>query len=457
MTNRRQGLKPLTGFSYLVLHTSYFRLSLPQIFEFMLQLAFIRQNRDLVKERLAVKNFANLELVDEIIALDEQRRKKQIENDELAGRVNAASKEIGMLMGKGQKEEADQKKTEVSQYKESSKQIAEQLTSLEQQVNELLIRLPNLPSTLVPVGKTPDDNVNVKESGADPVLPANAQPHWELIKQYDIVNFELGVKITGSGFPVYKGKGAKLQRALISYFLDYNTAAGYTEYIPPYMVNEASAYGTGQLPDKEGQMYHMQEDNFFMIPTAEVPVTNIYRDEIVKENELPIKMTAYTPCFRREAGSFGADVRGLNRVHQFDKVEIIQLVHPDKSYEVLDEMVAHVEKLLQNLGLKYRILRLCGGDMSFTSALTYDFEVWSAAQKKWLECSSVSNFENYQTNRMKVRYKDENGKMQLVHSLNGSSLALPRILASLLENNQTENGIKIPEVLHSYFGADILN
>jgi seryl-tRNA synthetase len=423
----------------------------------MLQLAFIRQNRDLVKERLAVKSFANPELVDEIITLDEQRRKKQLENDELAARVNAASKEIGMLMGKGQKAEAEQKKTEVTQYKESSKQISEELTALEKQVNELLIRLPNLPSTLVPVGKTPEDNVNVKESGDEPVLPANAKPHWELIEQYDIVNFELGVKITGRGFPVYKGKGAKLQRALISYFLDYNTTAGYTEYIPPYMVNEASAYGTGQLPDKEGQMYHMQEDNFFMIPTAEVPVTNIYRDEILKENELPIKMTAYTPCFRREAGSFGADVRGLNRVHQFDKVEIIQLVHPEKSYEVLDEMVAHVEKLLQNLGLKYRILRLCGGDMSFTSALTYDFEVWSAAQKKWLECSSVSNFENYQTNRMKVRFKDEHGKMQLVHSLNGSSLALPRILAALLENNQTENGINIPEVLQSYFGSDVLS
>lgn len=423
----------------------------------MLQLAFIRQNRELVKERLAVKNFANLELVDEIIALDEQRRKKQLENDDLAAKVNAASKEIGMLMGKGQKAEAGQKRTEVTQFKESSKQIAEELSLLEKQVNELLIRLPNLPSTLVPSGKTAEDNLNVKESGNEPVLPADAKPHWELIEQYDIVNFELGVKITGRGFPVYKGKGAKLQRALISYFLDYNTAAGYTEYIPPYMVNEASAYGTGQLPDKEGQMYHMQEDNFYMIPTAEVPVTNIYRDEIVKENELPIKMTAYTPCFRREAGSFGADVRGLNRVHQFDKVEIIQLVHPDKSYEVLDEMVAHVEKLLQNLGLKYRILRLCGGDMSFTSALTYDFEVWSAAQKKWLECSSVSNFENYQTNRMKLRFKDENGKMQLVHSLNGSSLALPRILAALLENNQTENGIKIPEVLQSYFGADILN
>jgi seryl-tRNA synthetase len=423
----------------------------------MLQLAFIRQNRELVKERLAVKNFANLELVDEIIALDEQRRKKQLENDELAAKVNAASKEIGMLMGKGQKAEAEQKKTEVTRYKESSKQIAEELASFEQKVNELLVRLPNLPSALVPVGKTAEDNVNVKEGGVEPVLGADAKPHWDLIEQYDIVNFELGVKITGRGFPVYKGKGARLQRALISYFLDYNTAAGYTEYIPPYMVNEASAYGTGQLPDKEGQMYHMQEDNFFMIPTAEVPVTNIYRDEIVKESDLPIKMTAYTPCFRREAGSFGADVRGLNRVHQFDKVEIIQLVHPDKSYEVLDEMVAHVEKLLQNLGLKYRILRLCGGDMGFTSALTYDFEVWSAAQKKWLECSSVSNFENYQTNRMKVRFKDENGKMQLVHSLNGSSLALPRILASLLENNQTENGIVIPEVLRSYFGSDVLN
>lgn len=423
----------------------------------MLQLAFIRQNRDLVKERLAVKNFTDLDSVDEIIELDEQRRKKQLENDDLAAKVNAASKEIGMLMGKGEKEAAEQKKTEVSQYKESSKQIAEQLTDLEQQVNDLLIRLPNLPSILVPIGKTPEDNVNVKESGADPVLPANAVPHWELIKQYDIVNFELGVKITGSGFPVYKGKGAKLQRALISYFLDYNTAAGYTEYIPPYMVNEATAYGTGQLPDKEGQMYYMPADNFYMIPTAEVPVTNIYRDEIVKETELPIKMTAYTPCFRREAGSFGADVRGLNRVHQFDKIEIVQIVNPEKSYEVLDEMVAHVEKLIQSLGLKYRILRLCGGDMSFTSALTYDFEVWSAAQKKWLECSSVSNFESYQTNRMKIRFKDDKGKTQLLHSLNGSSLALPRILAALLENNQTENGIVIPEVLRSYFGADVLN
>lgn len=422
----------------------------------MLQLAFIRQNRDLVKERLLVKNFSDTGIVDEIIELDEQRRKKQLENDDLAAKVNAASKEIGMLIGKGEKEAAEQKKAEVAQYKETTKQIADELSALELKVNELLIRLPNLPSTLVPAGKSPDDNVNVKESGDDPQLQANAVPHWELIKQYDIINFELGVKITGSGFPVYKGKGAKLQRAMIQYFLDYNTAAGYTEYIPPYMVNEATAYGTGQLPDKEGQMYYMPADNFYMIPTAEVPVTNIYRDEIVKETELPIKMTAYTPCFRREAGSFGADVRGLNRVHQFDKIEIVQLVHPDKSYAVLDEMVAHVEKLIQLLGLKYRILRLCGGDMSFTSALTYDFEVWSAAQKKWLECSSVSNFESYQTNRMKIRYKDENGKTQLLHSLNGSSLALPRILAALLENNQTENGIVIPEVLRPYFGADLL-
>ena len=422
----------------------------------MLQLAFIRQNRDLVIERLSIKNFADLHLVDEIIELDEQRRKKQIENDELAARVNAVSKEIGMLMGKGEKEAAEQKKSEVALYKESSKQIADQLTAIEQKQNELLVRLPNLPSPLVPKGKTPEENELIKVAGYEVELYAGAVPHWDLILKYDIINFETGVKLTGRGFPVYKGKGAKLQRALIQYFLDYNTAAGYTEYSPPYMVNEASAFGTGQLPDKEGQMYFMPADNFYLIPTAEVPVTNIYRDEIVKETELPIMMTAYTPCFRREAGSFGADVRGLNRVHQFDKVEIIQLVHPDKSYEVLDEMVLHVEKLLQALNLKYRILRLCGGDMGFTSALTYDFEVWSAAQKKWLECSSVSNFETYQTNRMKIRYKDENGKTQLLHSLNGSSLALPRILASLLENNQTAQGIVIPDVLKSYTGFDMI-
>jgi seryl-tRNA synthetase len=423
----------------------------------MLQVAYLRQNTELVKERLSVKHFAELNLVDEVIALDDQRKQLTFQYDETQALVNKASKEIGMFMGKGEKDAAEAKKTEVAELKSKLQPINEQLAAVEKQLHDTLIKLPNLPSTLVPVGKTPEENLKVKESGDDPRLPANAQPHWELIKKYDIINFELGVKITGSGFPLYKGKGAKIQRALVQYFLDYNTAAGYTEYIPPYMVNEATAYGTGQLPDKEGQMYYMPADNFYMIPTAEVPVTNIYRDEILKETDLPIKMTAFTPCFRREAGSFGADVRGLNRVHQFDKVEIVQLVHPDKSYEVLDEMVAHVEKLLQLLGLKYRILRLCGGDMSFTSALTYDFEVWSAAQKKWLECSSVSNFESYQTNRMKIRFKDDKGKSQLVHSLNGSSLALPRILAAILENYQTENGIMIPEVLRSYAGFDVLN
>ncbi|MBI2731290.1 MAG: serine--tRNA ligase [Sphingobacteriales bacterium] len=423
----------------------------------MLQLAFIRQNRDLVVERLGVKNFKETNLVDEIIALDEQRRKTQQENDEISSRINMASKEIGMLMGKGEKDAAEQKKTEVTAYKESSKQLTDKLNTIEQQLNDLLVRLPNLPSALVPKGLTPEDNLIIKVSGDEPVLHANAVPHWDLIKQYDLVNFELGVKLTGSGFPVYKGKGAKLQRAMAQYFLELNTNAGYTEYLPPYMVNEASAFGTGQLPDKEGQMYYMPEDKFYMIPTSEVPVTNIYRDEIIKEIDLPIKMTAYTPCFRREAGSFGADVRGLNRVHQFDKVEIVQIVHPDKSYEALDAMVAHVEKLIQSLGLKYRILRLCGGDMGFASAITYDFEVWSGAQKKWLECSSVSNFETYQSNRMKIRFKDEKGKSQLVHTLNGSSLALPRIMASLLENNQTENGIIIPFVLQPYFGAVSIN
>lgn len=430
----------------------------------MLQLAFIRQNRDLVIERLNIKNFKETNLVDEIIALDELRRKSQQVSDELASKINAASKEIGMLMGKGEKEAAEQKRSDVSSYKEQSKQLTEKVSTIEQQLNDILVRLPNLPSSLVPLGTSPEHNMNVKESGDEPTLPANAVPHWDLIKQYDLVNFELGVKLTGSGFPVYKGKGAKLQRAMAQYFLEFNTSAGYTEYLPPYMVNEASAFGTGQLPDKEGQMYYMPADNFYMIPTSEVPVTNIYRDEIVKENDLPIKMTAYTPCFRREAGSFGADVRGLNRVHQFDKVEIVQIVHPEKSYEVLDEMVAHVEKLIQSLGLKYRILRLCGGDMGFASAITYDFEVWSGAQKKWLECSSVSNFETFQSNRMKIRFKpaspsgrDEKGKSQLVHTLNGSSLALPRIMACLLENNQTEDGINIPPVLQPYFGAASIN
>jgi len=407
----------------------------------------------MVKERLSVKNFSETGLVDTILLLDEQRKKLQLEFDNTQAKVNSTSKEIGGLMAKGQKEEAEARKLEVGALKSSLQPISDKLNEVEKQLQNELVKLPNLPSDKVPAGKTPADNVVVKEGGRKPELHAEAVPHWELIKKYDIVDFETGAKITGSGFPLYKGKGAKLQRALIQYFLDFNTAAGYTEYLPPLMVNELSAYSTGQLPDKEGQMYYMQVDNFYMIPTAEVPVTNIYRDEIVKESDLPIKMTAYSPCFRREAGSFGADVRGLNRVHQFDKVEIVQIAHPDKSYDVHLEMVEHVEKLLISLELPYRILALCGGDMSFASALTYDFEVYSAAQQKWLEVSSVSNFESFQANRMKVRFKDEKGKPQLAHTLNGSSLALPRIVAALLENNQTAEEIKLPTVLQSYFGA----
>jgi len=418
----------------------------------MLQVAFIRNNKEEVKHRLAVKNFAELNLVDEILSLDEERKKLQLEFDSTQAKVNSASKEIGQLIAKGQKEDSENKKQEVTALKSLLQPISERLTEAEKNLQDVLVRLPNLPSEKVPPGKTPADNIVVRSGGPDTALAANASPHWDLIKKYDIVDFETGAKITGSGFPLYKGKGAKLQRALIQYFLDFNTAAGYTEYLPPLMVNEATAYGTGQLPDKEGQMYYMPEDNFYMIPTSEVPVTNIYRNEIVKEDILPIKMTAFSPCFRREAGSFGKDVRGLNRVHQFDKVEIVQLVHPEKSYDVLEEMVSHVEKLLNTLQLPYRILKLCGGDMGFASAFTYDFEVFSAAQKKWLEVSSVSNFESFQTNRMKIRFKDSNGKMQLLHSLNGSSLALPRIVACLLENNQTEDGIKLPLALHSYFG-----
>ncbi len=419
----------------------------------MLQLQVLRQDPTAVKEKLAVKHYADTGLVDEIIALDDERKRLQLESDTTQSKINTASKEIGQLMAKGQKEEAENKKQEVAALKTSLQPIADKLAETEKIQNEKLVLLPNLPSVNVPAGKTPADNVVAREAGKKPSLPAGSVPHWDLIKKYDIVDFETGVKITGSGFPLYKGKGAKLQRALIQYFLDYNTKAGYTEYLPPFMVNESSAYGTGQLPDKEGQMYYMQADNFYLIPTAEVPVTNIYRDEILKEESLPIKMTAYTPCFRREAGSFGKDVRGLNRVHQFDKVEIVQLVHPSKSYEVLEEMVGHVEGLLNTLELPYRILKLCGGDMSFASAFTYDFEVFSAAQERWLEVSSVSNFETFQTNRMKIRFKDEKGKSQLVHSLNGSSLALPRIVACLLENNQTANSIELPNVLHSYFGA----
>ena len=419
----------------------------------MLQAAFIRQNVELVKERLAVRNFKETGLVDEVVRLDDLRKKLQLESDNIQSRINACSKEIGQLMGKGQKEDAEAKKQEVANLKMSMQPIEGELAAVELQLNDTLIRIPNLPAALVPAGKTPADNVTIREGGSKPVLPAGAQAHWDLAKKYNLIDFELGNKITGSGFPVYIGKGARLQRALIQYFLDYNTNAGYIEIQPPLMVNEASARGTGQLPDKEGQMYFVGEDNFYMIPTAEVPVTNIYRDEILKEGNLPVRMTAYTPCFRREAGSYGKDVRGLNRLHQFDKVEIVQLVQPENSYAVLEDMVVHVEKLLQSLDLPYRILRLCGGDMGFTSAMTYDFEVYSAAQDKWLEVSSVSNFESFQTNRMKIRFKDAGGKTQLVHSLNGSSLALPRIVACLLENHQTENGIALPAALHSYFGA----
>ena len=423
----------------------------------MLQLQVLRQNPTEVKEKLAIKHFTNVQLVDVIIALDDERKKLQGEFDNNQAKVNSTSKEIGALMAKGQKEEADLKKQEVAALKSTLQPITEKLADVEKQLHDELVKLPNLPSVLVPAGKTPADNEIVREGGHKPQLAAGSVPHWDLIKKYDIVDFETGAKITGSGFALFKGKGAKLQRALIQYFLDFNTAAGYTEYHPPFMVNEASAYGTGQLPDKEGQMYYMPEDKFYMIPTSEVPITNIYRDEMLKEESLPIKMTAYSPCFRREAGSFGKDVRGLNRVHQFEKVEIVQLVHPDKSYEVLDNMVNHIEKLLSSLELPYRILRLCGGDMGFASAITYDFEVYSAAQERWLEVSSVSNFETFQSNRMKIRFKDVNGKSQLVHTLNGSSLALPRIIACLLENNQSEDGINIPDVLKPFTGFDMLS
>lgn len=419
----------------------------------MLQVPFIRNNKEHVLERLALKHFREVEIVDEVLALDDQRKKLTLEYDETQARINSLSKEIGKLMGQGKKEEAEAHKTEVASLKQQLQPINEALNATEQQLHDMLVKLPNLPGAAVPPGKSPEDNVEVRRGGTIPELYEGAVPHWELAKKYDLIDFELGNKITGSGFPVFRNRGARLQRALVQYFLDYNINNGYTEYQPPYLVNETTAYGTGQLPDKEGQMYFVGEDKLYLIPTAEVPVTNIYRDEILKDTDLPIKMTAYTPCFRREAGSYGKDVRGLNRVHQFEKVELVQLVHPERSYEVLEEMVAHVEALVQSLQLPYRILKLCGGDMSFTSALTYDFEVYSAAQQKWLEVSSVSNFEAYQTNRMKIRFKDGGGKAQLVHSLNGSSLALPRIMACILENNQAADGIHIPPVLQAYFGS----
>jgi len=419
----------------------------------MLQIAMIRQQPDFVKERLRVKNFDASAAIDSILLLDEKRKKLQLELESAQAGLNTISKEIGQMMARGEKIKAEEKKQEVALIKSGLSPLQEALETADAQLQQILVTLPNLPYKDVPVGKTPEDNIVVREGGRKPHLPDGAVPHWDLVKKYNLIDFELGNKITGAGFPVYINKGAKLQRALIQYFLDYNTAAGFVEYQPPLVVNETSAFGTGQLPDKEGQMYFVNEDELFLIPTSEVPLTNLWRDMLLKEKELPVKMTAYTPCFRREAGSYGKDVRGLNRLHQFDKVEIVQIVHPDKSYAALEEMVLHVEKLLQSLNLQYRILRLCGGDMSFASAITYDFEVYSAAQQKWLEVSSVSNFESFQTNRMKIRFKDESGKTQLLHSLNGSSLALPRILACLLENHQGADFISLPEVLHSYFKA----
>jgi len=423
----------------------------------MLQVHFIRENKEEVITRLAKKNFEATAIVELIVELDEKRRNTQVELDNLLAESNKLSKDIGEMMKNGEKAKAEILKEKTTQIRENSKQLNESLQAITNQLQDELYKLPNLPAEIVPFGKTPEENINVFEEGDIPKLHEGALPHWELAKKYDIIDFELGVKITGAGFPVYKGKGAKLQRALISYFLDKNTDAGYKEYQVPHLVNEASAYGTGQLPDKDGQMYHDATDNLYLIPTAEVPVTNIFRDDLVSENDLPILCTGYTPCFRREAGSYGAHVRGLNRLHQFDKVEIVRIEKPENSYAALDGMVEHVKEILQELKLPYRILRLCGGDMSFASALTYDFEVFSTAQDRWLEISSVSNFETFQANRLKLRYKDANGKNQLAHTLNGSSLALPRVLAGILENYQTPEGIVIPEVLRRYTGFDIIN
>ncbi|MFC2151864.1 serine--tRNA ligase [Bacteroidota bacterium] len=424
----------------------------------MLTLKFIQENKDLLVERLKIKNFQAEEIVNQILDLDQKRRSIQNSMDSNQAELNKMSKEIGMLFKSGKVEEANQLKEQNTELKETVKSQGEELASIEQKLTDLLVQIPNLPHESVPAGKGEEDNLEVKSGGKMPQLYKGAMAHWDLAKKYDIIDFELGNKLTGSGFPVYKGKGAKLQRALISYFLDKAIEAGYTEVMPPLMVNEDSGFGTGQLPDKEGQMYHVTADNLYLIPTAEVPVTNIFRNEILSSKDFPIKMTAYTPCFRREAGSYGKDVRGLNRLHQFDKVEVVQFQHPERSYDTLDEMVNHVEGLVKSLNLPYRILKLCGGDISFTSALTYDFEVFSVAQEKWLEVSSVSNFEAYQANRLKLRFKEEGEKKtQLAHTLNGSALALPRILAALLENNQTEKGIIIPDVLRPYTGFDIID
>ncbi|MBI9055383.1 MAG: serine--tRNA ligase [Bacteroidales bacterium] len=424
----------------------------------MLTLKFIQENKDLVIERLKIKNFQAEGIVSQILDLDQKRRSTQQSVDNIQSELNKMAKEIGMLFKSGKTNEANELKEKNTELKDSVKLQGEELASIENNLNALLVQIPNVPHESVPPGKGENENKEIRSGGEIPVLYDGAVPHWDLAKKYDIIDFELGNKLTGSGFPVYKGKGAKLQRALISYFLDTATNAGYNEVMPPLMVNEESGFGTGQLPDKEGQMYHVTADNLYLIPTAEVPVTNIFRDVILSAKDFPIKMTAYTPCFRREAGSYGKDVRGLNRLHQFDKVEIVQVQHPEKSYDTLNEMVGHVEELVKSLNLPYRVLHLCGGDTSFTSALTFDFEVFSVAQEKWLEVSSVSNFESYQANRLKLRYKEENDKKtQLAHTLNGSALALPRILAAILENNQTEKGIVIPEVLRPYTGFDIID
>ena len=423
----------------------------------MLQVHFIRENKEEVVSRLAKKNFDATTIVNLVVELDEKRRATQVELDNLLAESNKISKDIGELMKNGEKAKAEILKEKTSQIKEKTKELNDVLNEISSLLQEELYKLPNLSADIVPAGKTAEDNLNVFQKGTIPVLHEGALPHWELAKKYDIIDFELGVKITGAGFPVYKGKGAKLQRALITYFLDKNTESGYQEYQVPHVVNEASGFGTGQLPDKEGQMYHIGIDDLYLIPTAEVPVTNLFRDDLVQENDLPILCTGYTPCFRREAGSYGAHVRGLNRLHQFDKVEIVRIEKPENSYAALDGMVEHVKGILDELQLPYRILRLCGGDMSFASALTYDFEVFSTAQDRWLEISSVSNFETFQANRLKLRYKDTNGKNQLAHTLNGSSLALPRVLAGILENYQTPEGIVIPEVLRKYTGFDMIN
>ena len=424
----------------------------------MLLVSYIRENRENVLRGLGVRNFKDAESqIEQIIGLDDQRKQLQQKNDEVLAQANNMAKAIGQLMREGKQNEAEAKKQKTSKLKNESKALSEELKSVESDLQKRLYDVPNIPHPKVPAGNTEDDNIVAKEVGEIPALHDGAKPHWELIEDYDIIDFELGNKITGAGFPVYKGKGAKLQRALINFFLDEAEKAGFTEIQPPIVINEASGYGTGQLPDKEGQMYHIGTENFFLIPTAEVPITNIYRGEILKEDQLPIKHAGYTPCFRREAGSWGSHVRGLNRLHQFDKVEIVQIQHPDKSYAALEEMSEYIQSLLQKLELPYRVLVLCGGDLGFTSALTYDMEVFSAAQEKWLEVSSVSNFETYQANRLKLRYKSEDKKTNLLHTLNGSALALPRIVAAILENYQTPDGIKVPKVLIPFCGFDIIN